>query len=42
MLTRLGNKVTPAVAQAVVKQLTKRGVVTFAGEKIKYVLPAAT
>ena len=42
VLARLGNKVTPAVAQAVVKQLTKRGVVTFDGEKIKYVLPAAT
>jgi hypothetical protein len=42
VLARLGNKVTPAVAQAVVKQLVKRGVVTFDGEKIKYVLSAAT
>ena len=41
VLARLGNKVTPAVAQAVVKQLIKRGLVTFDGEKIKYVLPAA-
>ncbi len=42
VLARLGNKVAPAVAQAVVKQLIKRGLVTFDGEKIKYVLPAAT
>jgi len=41
VLSRLNNKVTPAVAQAVVKQLIKRGLVTFDGEKIKYVLPAA-
>lgn len=39
---RLGNKVTPAVAQAVVKQLIKRGLVTFDGEKTKYALRAAT
>ncbi len=39
---RLGNKVTPAVAQAVVKQLIKRGLVTFDGEKIRYPPPAAT
>lgn len=42
VLSRLGNRVTPAVAQAVVKQLIKRGLVTFDGEKTKYALPAAT
>jgi hypothetical protein len=42
VLTQLGNKVTTAVAQALVKQLIKRGLVTFDGEKVKYTLPTAT
>jgi hypothetical protein len=42
VLSQLNNKVTPAVAQAVVKRLIKRGVVTLAGEKVAYVLPSAT
>jgi hypothetical protein len=42
VLSRLGNRVTPAVVQAVVKALIKRGVVKCDGEKITYVLPSAT
>jgi hypothetical protein len=42
VLSRLGNKVTPAVVQAVVKSLIKRGVVKCDGEKVTYVFPSAT
>jgi hypothetical protein len=42
VLSRLGNKVTPAVVQAVVKSLIKRGVVKCDGETVTYVLPSAT